>query len=123
MKSVWSILLILLVLQEPAYKAGIVFKFFIYRAEIAKTECEQKEVVDSCCKGTCVLTKEIENTTEERAANPLEFLLKIELSQFIIDRQDVLVFYNSYNPSSSFRYLSSISEKCCIPPYIPPCIS
>lgn len=46
---------------------------------ISKTECVDKDVVDSHCKGSCVLTKRLATTEEGSQPNTVIVDLKIDL--------------------------------------------
>ena len=84
MKKLITILL-LLIFSGQTFSKGIVYTwFYIHRNTIAKTICEQKDVKDSCCKGSCYLTKKLKQDDKAKSENlPESFKDLKEVSECI----------------------------------------
>ena len=65
MLRVLTISFLILVLTAPLlFRNYTIISFYVQRDRIAAELCEKREVKNNCCKGSCVLKKEIEKTEE-----------------------------------------------------------
>jgi len=62
LKQLITYLLFIAVLLTTATKTVIWVSFIVHRDYIAKELCVEKDVANSCCKGSCVLNKELAKT-------------------------------------------------------------
>ena len=62
LKLPFTYLLLFAILITTAAKTIIWVTFVIHRDYIAKELCVEKDVANSCCKGSCVLDKELAKT-------------------------------------------------------------
>lgn len=62
LKHLLTYTLLISILAATAAKSVIWVSFIIHRDYIAKELCIEKDVANSCCKGSCVLTKELAKT-------------------------------------------------------------
>ncbi len=68
MKVFIAIFLLFGMLLQTTAKLAILINFKINQEYIAKNLCVNKDVPDSCCKGSCQLNEDLEE--EEKSENP-----------------------------------------------------
>ncbi len=89
----------------------IVANFQLNRDYIAKNLCIKKEEVNNCCKGSCHLTKQLENDKKKQEKSERN---KTEIVQCVQLCENASAFgFLSFADKSSknnFHYLTSFSE-------------
>jgi hypothetical protein len=79
----------ILVLTAPLLLRNYtIVSFYLHRDKIASELCEKREVKNNCCKGSCVLKKEIDKT-EEGDHNLPSNLKNTELIFVVSPREDI----------------------------------
>lgn len=68
-------------------KNGVLIGFYMHQDYIAKELCEQKDVKDSCCKGSCVLQKELQKTESGNEELPKQLTERTEIV-FVLSELD-----------------------------------
>ena len=95
-----------------------IVSFYMHRDEIALTQCENREVKGSCCKGSCVLKKDLEKKSEQPAKLPFHLKEKTEWISQAIPQIHVVAFVSklkhhiTYQSTESEAYPAS----CFVPP-------
>jgi hypothetical protein len=108
---------------DATYKFGVVLNFFCNRFEITQTDCVQRNVKDSCCKGSCVLTKELIKVDTDQNKVPVSIHVKSEPFSFLLPVSVNLPIQEALSPKLYFIYLSSFLDVMLDNPYVPPCMT
>ncbi len=105
-----TISFLILVLTTPLLLRNYaIISFFVNRDTIATELCEKREVKNDCCKGSCVLKKEMEKTKEVDHKLPTKLLNK-DLIFVVTPKEDILwISEVSHRELNSF-YLVSLAQ-------------
>jgi hypothetical protein len=117
-----SISFLILVLTAPLLLRNYtIVSFYLHRDKIASELCEKREVKNNCCKGSCVLKKEMEKTEETDPKLPHK-LQNSELI-FVVHSSDDILWKSFDCPkilTSNYSFCIAQSEPDAIEH--PPCI-
>jgi len=80
-KNAFIFTLLLAIVVQSFSKVCIWVEFKLNQEYIAKTLCVQKEVEDNCCKGSCHLTKQLEedDKNQDSQSRDMKNLKEIQL--------------------------------------------
>lgn len=69
-------------------KNVVLVSFYVHQDYIAKTLCVEKDIENSCCKGNCVLQKELQKTDSGTDDLPQHLKDKTEIIFVLSEKQD-----------------------------------
>lgn len=116
----FSILLLVAILWPMLMRDVIVLSFYLQRDRIARELCEEKANASSCCKGSCVLKKELQKTREDEHSGLPELRLKTEIASYIPGKILSLPDLISFHASPVEYYLPPVSDYIPITSSEPP---
>lgn len=122
MLRVLTISFLILVLTAPLLLRNYtIISFYVQRDRIASELCEKREVKNNCCKGSCVLKKEIEKTEEGDQKLPSN-LKNTELIFLVGPNEDIqwTFFLSPKIFTSSYSFSVAQSEPDAVEH--PPCL-
>ncbi|MCC6818418.1 MAG: hypothetical protein IT245_05980 [Bacteroidia bacterium] len=70
MRSFFSLALILILMLQSLHQLGIIAYYNLNKTEISDLYCINKDKPDSCCKGQCYLSKQLNQSQSELPARP-----------------------------------------------------
>lgn len=116
---------LLLIFSGQTFSKGIVYTwFFIHQNTIAKTICEQKDVKDSCCKGSCYLTKKLKQDDKAKADHLPTSLKEIkEASEYIQQNLDISYPFVTKEIRTTFLYFNFYSSNLISGIFHPPIVA
>ncbi len=113
---------LILVLTAPLLLRNYtIISFYAHRDRIAAELCEKREVKNNCCKGSCVLKKEIDKTGEGDHKLPSN-LKNTELIFVVSPKEDIqwTYFLSPKIRTSSYSFSIAQSEPDAVEH--PPCL-
>lgn len=79
LNRVYSLILILALAAPFIFKNVVLVSFYIHQDYIASELCVEKDVEGSCCKGSCVLQKELQKTDAGKDQLPQQLKERTEI--------------------------------------------
>jgi len=116
-----SIALLIFIIAPIFLRSAVLIHYFIQRDFIAQELCEEKNVPDSCCKGSCVLKKELNKTESAHDDEKIPFRELKELIYCLFQNEDSTSSLSLINHSFSAFYIKPESEYTPNPVSPPPC--
>ncbi|OCB70388.1 hypothetical protein SAMN05192550_2724 [Flavobacterium glycines] len=105
MKSLFSIILSILLLL-PSFGSFFVYTSFkLHQDEIAKTICVQRKLVDNTCNGRCELQKSLKKyeDNEKRMQNNLDNKVDLVFIQNTVVADDFKIIEFNYSSKPNFH--------------------
>jgi hypothetical protein len=110
MKTAASILFLLTVLIQPLSRLAIYASFQFNREYIARNLCDEREIPQSTCNGSCQLVRQLKEQDEKEQEIPMSINLK-ELTLFDKDNRENFYCVNSGTSNSTCFYLKEESTR------------
>jgi hypothetical protein len=108
-------------LLSAVVKTGIWVSFLVQRDVIASTLCIEKDIPNSCCKGSCVLEKELEGTDGKNPASGPNWNLTREIVFFFIAPEKLPLLEQNINSRFYHYSTKSVYSVFLSTPAHPPC--
>jgi hypothetical protein len=119
MKSTIALILVAAILAPIVVKNMVILSFYANRERIAKELCVERTVKNSCCKGACVLEKDLKKVENEKEEFPAPFKDKTEIV-YIVHSNEISAFEFDYSRSyfvyENVSYYDSFSSDILHPP-------
>lgn len=94
LKQLFGYILVLVVLVNPLVDGIVFVSFKANQAQIAATQCENRDRPELACKGKCVLMKKLEKQArDEEKEFPQSETYKLILFASIVQKQQVIQSY------------------------------
>jgi hypothetical protein len=110
MRRTISLILALAIIAPIAMKNVVLVQFYMNRDRIAKELCEERNNEKSCCKGSCVLEKELNKVEDHNTDLPAPFKDKTEVV-YCFEPIEELIWTNSTSIEHFTHYSFHISNK------------
>jgi len=128
MKAFFAILFSAFFLLTTMQEATFMLLYKLNEKSITEKYCVNKNVVGSCCKGSCHLNKTIAKTENEDSKNPFTTLnikvkeIEVFYSQLYKIQEIISVIYSVSNKTNAFGYDASLADGCTFSLIKPPTV-
>ncbi|MEL1241801.1 hypothetical protein [Flavobacterium flavipallidum] len=122
MKSLFSIVLSILLLLPSLGSFFVYTSFKLQQDEIAKTICVQRKLVDNTCNGRCELQKSLKKyeDNEKRMQNNLDSKVDLVYIQNTFIAKDWEVTERNFSPRPNFYSLEKKTISVSLSSFRPP---
>ena len=128
MKSLFAILFSVFFLLTTMQQTSFYLLYKLNEKSITEKYCVNKNVKNSCCKGSCHLNKTIANAEKEISNNPFSTLnIKIKEVEIFFTSLNKLqqiqtIFFSNFNQNKTHQYIAILLDGFSLTPIKPPAV-